>query len=210
MRDHLVSLAATLRRSSKDPGGSGTQAGRRRVTKRSFADRTPRWAKAAGALFVSATMLVGVVPAGTLAAPANPAPVGGGFTVTPGDLAFILKQIKIAERHSRAFQGTEPASRPTRIRPATRTTASRWSGPAPDQIPDRLTSYGLRTVDGSCNNLVPGRENVRGGGPAVPAADDAGRSRPPSRSRRASRSALPATDELRAEERAASSTPSRA
>ena len=55
-----------------------------------LADRTPRWAKAAGALFVSATMLIGVVPAGALAAPANPAPVGGGFTVTPGDLSFIL------------------------------------------------------------------------------------------------------------------------
>src|SRR4051812_30807567 len=31
------------------------------------------------------------------------APVGQGFTVTPSDLAFILKQIKIAERHSRAL-----------------------------------------------------------------------------------------------------------
>src|SRR4029078_4466654 len=30
--------------------------------------------------------------------------------------------------------------------------------PGPDQVPDRLTSYGLRTVDGSCNNLNPGRE----------------------------------------------------
>ena len=28
-------------------------------------------------------------------------PVGNGFTVTPADLAFILKQIKIAEHHSR-------------------------------------------------------------------------------------------------------------
>ena len=33
-------------------------------------------------------------------AAAAPAPVGGGFTVTAGDLSFILKQIKIAERHS--------------------------------------------------------------------------------------------------------------
>ena len=29
--------------------------------------------------------------------------------------------------------------------------------PDADQIPDALTSYGLRTVDGSCNNLIPGR-----------------------------------------------------
>ena len=27
-------------------------------------------------------------------------PVGAGFTVTAGDLSFILKQIKIAERHT--------------------------------------------------------------------------------------------------------------
>ena len=26
------------------------------------------------------------------------------------------------------------------------------------QIPDRITPYGLRTVDGSCNNLFPGRD----------------------------------------------------
>src|SRR5262249_18854524 len=32
---------------------------------------------------------------GASAAPANPAPVGQGFTVVPSDLAFILKQIKI-------------------------------------------------------------------------------------------------------------------
>src|SRR4051794_3988906 len=32
-------------------------------------------------------------------ATAAPGPVGDGFTVTPADLAFILKQIKIAERH---------------------------------------------------------------------------------------------------------------
>ena len=31
-------------------------------------------------------------------------------------------------------------------------------GSGPNQIPDRLTSYGLRTVDGSCNNLFPARD----------------------------------------------------
>ena len=39
-------------------------------------------------------------------------PVGNGFTVTPADLAFILKQIKIAERHSRAFQGNPDPGTP--------------------------------------------------------------------------------------------------
>ncbi len=82
-----------------------------------------------------------VFSAGSTAAPA---PVGQGFTVTPSDLAFILKQIKISERHA-----------------ATLTPANRCGtlvGPGPNQIPDRLSSYGLRTVDGSCNNLFAGRE----------------------------------------------------
>ncbi|MFL5929577.1 MAG: peroxidase family protein, partial [Gaiellaceae bacterium] len=71
--------------------------------------------------------------------------VGSGFTVTPGDLAFILKQIKIAEAH---VANTTAATGP----------CGALVGPGPDQIPDAITSYGLRTVDGSCNNLLPGRE----------------------------------------------------
>src|SRR5213082_4323694 len=70
--------------------------------------------------------------------------VGSGFTVTPGDLAFILKQIKIAEHHAATLTPANPCG--TLV------------GRGPDQIPDALTSYGLRTVDGSCNNLLPGRE----------------------------------------------------
>src|SRR4051795_2546511 len=70
--------------------------------------------------------------------------VGSGFTVTPGDLQFILKQIKIAEHHAATATPANPCG--TLV------------GPGPDQIPDALTSYGLRTVDGSCNNLLPGRE----------------------------------------------------
>jgi Ca2+-binding RTX toxin-like protein len=72
------------------------------------------------------------------------APVGQGFTVTPSDLSFVLKQIKIAERHSATLTPADPCG--TQV------------GPNPNQIPDRLTAYGLRTVDGSCNNLFPGRE----------------------------------------------------
>lgn len=71
------------------------------------------------------------------------APVGQGFTVTAGDLSFILKQIKISERHAATLTASNPCG--TLV------------GPAANQIPDRLTSYGLRTVDGSCNNLFDGR-----------------------------------------------------
>jgi Ca2+-binding RTX toxin-like protein len=73
------------------------------------------------------------------------APVGGGFTVTPGDLAFILKQIRIAEEHSTTLTASNPCG----------TMLAQPGDGIPDnlQVPDVLTSYGLRTVDGSCNNL---------------------------------------------------------
>jgi len=78
------------------------------------------------------------------------APVGQGFTLTPADLAFMLKQIKIAESHAATLTPTNPCG-----------TLVATPGDGIDdalQIPDRLTAYGLRTVDGSCNNLFPGRE----------------------------------------------------
>src|SRR3954471_14750139 len=72
------------------------------------------------------------------------APTGQNFTITAGDLHFIMKQIKIAERHSATLTASNPCG--TLV------------GPDANQIPDRLTPYGLRTVDGSCNKLFPGRE----------------------------------------------------
>ena len=50
------------------------------------------------------------------------------------DLEYILKQIKIAEQHA---AGT----------------------PMSELVDNPLLPYGLRTVDGSYNNLVPGREH---------------------------------------------------
>ncbi|MEO6145401.1 MAG: peroxidase family protein, partial [Dermatophilaceae bacterium] len=89
----------------------------------------------------------------------NPAPVGNGFVVTTGDLSFILKQIKIGERHSRAFLGDPsiPAN-PDRLNDPNY--CQSMIGTGVDQIPDALTAYGVRTVDGSCNNLVavPGHD----------------------------------------------------
>jgi Ca2+-binding RTX toxin-like protein len=84
--------------------------------------------------------LMGSVPAATAA----PAPVGNGFVVNEADIAFILKQIVISEHHA-------ATQTPTNM-------CGTLVGPAADQIPDRISSYGLRTVDGSCNNLFPGRE----------------------------------------------------
>ena len=73
------------------------------------------------------------------------APTGAGFTITPSDLAFILKQIKISEAH---VANTTSATGP----------CGALIGTGPNQIPSPLVSQGLRTVDGSCNNLQPGQE----------------------------------------------------
>src|SRR6476619_2015654 len=89
-----------------------------------------------------ATVLQAVVA--TTPASAVPAPTGQGFTVTKTDLSFILRQIQIAERHTRTLSAAEPCS--TMI------------GTGDNQIPSPLVSKGLRTVDGSCNNLQPGQE----------------------------------------------------
>ncbi len=72
------------------------------------------------------------------------APVGQGFTVTASDMSFILKQIKIAENHAVTATPTNPCGG--------------LLGTAPDQVPSPLIALGLRTVDGSCNNLQPGQE----------------------------------------------------
>ncbi|WP_309124748.1 peroxidase family protein, partial [Arthrobacter sp.] len=74
------------------------------------------------------------------------APTGQGFTVNAADLAFILKQIKIAEAHvANTTSDTGPCGA--------------MLGTGPDQLASPLVSQGLRTVDGSCNNLVAGQEN---------------------------------------------------
>ena len=100
--------------------------------------------------FLAAVVALAIsIPTAGLVAPAAAAApvVGQGFTVTPSDLAFILKQIKIAEAHvANTTSATGPVRRPGRHRPQ------------PDRQPARL--QGLRTVDGSCNNLVPGQETI--------------------------------------------------
>ena len=97
------------------------------------------------AALTSLVMLTGIgLP--LIAAPAQAAPVGQGFKVTTSDLAFILRQIKIAEAHVR---NTTSETGP----------CGALLGTGPDQVPGPLVSYGLRTVDGSCNNLQADRED---------------------------------------------------
>src|SRR3954447_4774536 len=102
-------------------------------------------AKRVLALGVAVLLSVGFLPANAMSASAA-APVGQGFTVTPADLAYILKQIKIAEAH---VANTTSATGP----------CGALLGTGPHQLPSPQLSFGLRTVDGSCNNLIPGQEH---------------------------------------------------
>ena len=81
--------------------------------------------------------------------------VGQGFTITPADLRFILDQIKIGEHHVVA---TTPATGP----------CGALLGTGPDQIGSPLLAFGIRTVDGSCNNLQAGQETFGAADQAFP------------------------------------------
>ncbi|MGL5859032.1 MAG: hypothetical protein ACRC35_11650, partial [Angustibacter sp.] len=100
---------------------------------------------------VAAVVVALIVP--LAATPAAAAPVAQGFRVTPADLAHILRQIKIAEAH---VANTTSATGP----------CGGLLGAGASQVANPLLPYGLRTVDGSCNNLQPGRS-------AFGAADEA-------------------------------------
>ncbi len=71
--------------------------------------------------------------------------------LTKHDLTFILKQIKISELHSAGTPLTQ-IRLDANGNPVVGTTGAL-------AIPDPLAPYGLRTVDGSYNNLNPGRES---------------------------------------------------
>jgi Ca2+-binding RTX toxin-like protein len=89
-----------------------------------------------------------MVPTAAMMSPALAAPVGAGFNLNADDLRFVLKQIKISEHHADVFNPDNPCAG--------------LVGPGPDQIPEggntRELPWGLRTVDGSCNNLMPGQD----------------------------------------------------
>jgi Ca2+-binding RTX toxin-like protein len=95
---------------------------------------------------------VGVEP---IQAAVDPTQVGSGFTVTAADLAYILQQIKIAEYHA---ANTTPATG----------LCGAFIGNGPNQIPSALLSLGLRTVDGTCNNLQIGQQTFGAADEAFP------------------------------------------
>lgn len=83
-----------------------------------------------------------VVPPGQV----EPKQVGQAFTITVSDLAYILKQIKIAEAHV-AANNPDPVTDPDNCKV--------MLGNGLNQINSPLLSFGLRTVNGACNNLQP-------------------------------------------------------
>ncbi|KAB7741891.1 choice-of-anchor D domain-containing protein [Nostocoides sp. F2B08] len=131
-------MSSSLRRSDLHSRASGTRtAGTRR-------SRVRTQVLAAGVAALTAASLT------TWPAASAAAPVGQGFNLNASDLRFILKQIKIAEQHA----DTRTASNP----------CDTMRGSGPDQIPagevgDTLP-WGLRLVDGTCNNLVEGKTAV--------------------------------------------------
>lgn len=94
-------------------------------------------------------LALGVLPVVPATQGAAQAPVGQGFNLNASDLRFILRQIKIAERHAATATATNPCGT--------------LLGSDPDQIPNVGNSvelpWGLRTVDGSCNNLIEGQSH---------------------------------------------------
>jgi Ca2+-binding RTX toxin-like protein len=95
--------------------------------------------RAAAAVILVAGLVpaVALVPTPAFAA----APEGAGFNLNAGDVRFILDQIKIAERHAATASPQNPCGT--------------LRGNGANQVPNPLLPYGLRTVDGSCNNLLP-------------------------------------------------------
>jgi Ca2+-binding RTX toxin-like protein len=87
------------------------------------------------AMIFSPTGIPFLAPQAPLQAQAGQvAPIGNGFTLTAGDLRFIYEQILVAQDHAAGGQ---------------------LLGPGSNQVSDPQLPRGLRTVDGTYNNLVP-------------------------------------------------------
>src|SRR5204862_5065836 len=112
-----------------------------RVKQTLFTCRRSRTAKRWAVLTMIAMMLSPIgrpVFQPTLQAQQQVAPVSQGFNITAEDLRFIYEQILVAQDHA---------------------AGGKLLGPGPNQVSDPQLPRGLRTVDGSFNNLVPGQTN---------------------------------------------------
>ncbi|NTJ43914.1 calcium-binding protein [Agrobacterium larrymoorei] len=100
------------------------------------------------------------------------------FTLNQADLAFVLYQIKVAEVHASGVPLTEIRVNPDGTVVSDRAQYDASTGVylgnpnTPRAIPDPHVPVGLRTVDGSYNNIVPGREHWGSADQAMPRALD--------------------------------------
>src|SRR4051794_28073497 len=111
-----------------------------RVKQKFFTCRRSRAAKRWAVLTMIAMMLSPIgrpVFQPVLEAQQQVAPVSQGFNINAEDLRFIYEQILVAQDHA---------------------AGGKLLGPGPNQVSDPQLPRGLRTVDGSFNNLVPGQE----------------------------------------------------
>src|SRR3954454_7141124 len=108
-----------------------------RVKQKFFTCRRSRAAKRWAVLTMIAMMLSPIgrpVFQPVLEAQQQVAPVSQGFNINAEDLRFIYEQILVAQDHA---------------------AGGKLLGPGPNQVSDPQLPVGLRTVDGSNNNLVP-------------------------------------------------------
>src|SRR4051794_35809100 len=100
-------------------------------------------------LLLSQALLLALYP--MTSAQAQTAPVGNGFTINAEDLRFIFHAIEVAQANSAG--GVLLGSGPNQVNLNTPISAACANGaPCPG---DAQLPVGLRTVDGSFNNIVP-------------------------------------------------------
>ena len=105
--------------------------------------RPTRLRRAVGMISAFAVATVGAVTMSAAPVAFAATDTDPSFRLIPADLEFILRQIEISEAH--AAGGELLCDDPTDT-----------TGKC---VPDPTLPYGLRTVDGSYNNLVAGREH---------------------------------------------------
>ncbi|WP_299167676.1 peroxidase family protein [uncultured Arthrobacter sp.] len=116
----------------------------------------------------SAVVLSGIVLPGQVALAAPPP--GQDFNVTTGDLEFILKQIKISEAHAEDVvtvdQNSSPLCNPGNVFNAEEQT--HYDADGDPCVGNVLSPFGLRTVDGRWNNLMPNQDGWGSGSQTFP------------------------------------------
>ena len=90
------------------------------------------------------------------------------FKLNGADLVFVLKQIKIAEANSAAHSGLAATGLTNIWVDANGNVVAAGTPGATLAIPSPMAPFGLRTVDGSFNNIVEGRETWGAADQAMP------------------------------------------